>query len=341
MADTVTTLNLVTLAQAYRGDIVRQINRRTVLLKVLPIIAGAGLNVAFGPEGDGQIAENYADGADAANFGGDIQASAVLPWGLYRANIHVSNLAMDAAGSSSTPLGNQMLWGRNVVNGSAKLATTLNAALYSGAGTGTTIAGLNAAIGSATNTYAGIDRSQAGNAYFRPIVVDPGSLTAPTLAQVRDDMRLIYEASGENPDIAVCAPSVFNKIGSLFDATRRQIDNIQTARGMVRLDFGWQALEVDGMVFLKDKDATANQIYYLNSNHVKLQYLPPADQQAMLQTQTVMVEADDGFGAVPLGFKYEKLAKLGASERAEITSTLQLVVDRPNSCGIRKNVNPA
>lgn len=338
MADTLTTLSLVTLAQEYRGDIVRQINRRSVLLKLLPIVPGSGLNVAFAAEGDGQLAENYADGADAANFGGDVQASAVLAWGLYRANVHVSNLAMDAAGSTQTPAGNRMLWARNIVNASAKLATTLNAALYNGAGTGTTIAGLGVAIGSATNTYAGIDRSIAGNAYFRPNVIDPGAPTAPTLALIRDDMRIIYEACGENPDLAIAPPAVFNKIGSLFDATRRQVDQIQTARGLIRLDFGWQALEVDGMMFIKDKDSTATQIQYLNTNHVKLQYLPPMGQP---DAPAQSIEGDDGFGPVPLGMKYEKLAKLGASERAEVTSTLQLVVDRPNSCGVRKNVNPA
>lgn len=338
MTDTVTTLSLVTLAQEYRLNIVRQINRRSVMLRLLTIAAGGGLNVAFSAEGDGQVAENYADGADAANFGGDAQAAAILPWGLYRSNVHVSNLAMDAAGSASTPLGNRMLWARNLINASAKLATTINKALFNGAGTGTTIGGLDVAIGNATNTYAGIDRSQAGNAYFRPTVVDPGSLTAPTLALLRDDVRLIYEASGENPDLAVASPAVFNKIGSLFDATRRQIDTVTTARGPIRLDFGWQALELDGMVFVKDKDATANFIYYINTNHVQLQYLPPVGQPDM---PAEMMAADDGFGPVPLGMKYEKLAKLGASERAEVTSTIQLVCDRPNACGVRKNVNPA
>jgi len=338
MADTVTTLSLITLAQEYRGDIVRQINRRTVLLKMLPIVPGAGLNVAFAPEADGQTAENYSDGADAVNFGGDVQASGVLSWGLYRANVHLSDLATDAAGSSSTPMENRRLWAHNIINATAKLATTLNAAMYSGAGTGTTIAGLDAAIGSTTNTYAGINRSTGGNAYFQPNVIDPGSLTAPTLALIRSDIATIYTACGENPDLAVCSPAVFNKIGGLFDATRRQIDVVQTARGAIRLDFGWQALEVDGTLFVKDKDATANQIYYLNTNHVKIQYLPPVGvPDAPPQT----IEADDGFGQVMLGMRYKKLATLGASERAQINTTLQLVVDRPNSCGIRKNVNPA
>lgn len=338
MADTVTTLSLITLAQEYRGDIVRQINRRTVLLKMLPIVPGAGLNVAFAPEADGQVAENYSDGADAVNFGGDVQASGILAWGLYRANVHLSDLASDAAGSSSTPMENRRLWAHNIINSTAKLATTLNAAMYTGAGTGTTIAGLDMALGSTTNTYAGINRSSGGNAYWQPNVIDPGSPTAPTLALIRSDIATIYTQCGENPDLAVCSPAVFNKVGGLFDATRRQIDVVQTARGAIRLDFGWQALEVDGTLFVKDKDATANQIYYLNTNHVKIEYLPPV---GVPDSPPQQIEADDGFGAVMLGMRYKKLATLGASERAQINTTLQLVVDRPNSCGIRKNVNPA
>lgn len=333
MADTVTTLSLVTLAQEYRGDIVRQINRRTVLLKLLNIVPGEGKNAAFGPEADGQLAENYSDGADAANFGGDVQGSAVLPWGLYRANVHVSDLAMDASAGAQSPTGNRRLWARNIVNGSAKLASQINAACYNGAGTGTTIGGLDIAIGSTSNTYAGIDRSQGGNSYFRPYVVDPGVLTNITQAQVRTDIAAIYTACGENPDLAVCSPAIFNSLGGTFDATRRQIDTVTTARGPIRLDFGWTALEIDGTIFVKDKDATAAQVYYINTNHVHIEYLPPSSPEQ----QAVQVMADDGFGEVPLGFRYKKLATLGASERAQISSSLQLVVDRPNACGIRKN----
>lgn len=336
MTDTVQTLSLVILAQQYRGDTVRQINRRTVILKMLKIVPGEGKNVAFVPEADGQLAENYSEGADAANFGSDAQEAGTLSWGLYRANFHVSKLAMDAARTTGTPLGNRMLWARNLVNASAKLATTLNKAAYNGAGTGTTWAGLDVAIGANTNTYATIDRSQGGNAYFRPTVVDPGSPTSPTFALIRDDIRQIYEACGENPDLAPCLPAIFNKVASLFDNTRRQIDNIMTARGPIRLDFGFQALEVDGTMFVKDKDGTAATIYYVNTNHVELQYLPSANMSALPQFE---VEADDGFGQVPLGFDYEMLAKNGPSERAEVLSTAQLVVDRPNSCGVRLNVS--
>jgi hypothetical protein len=335
MADTVTTLSLITLAQEYRHDVVRQINRRCTLLKMLPIKVGSGKNIAWAPEYDAAIAENYSEGADASNFGGDAQTAAVLSWGLYRSNIHVSSLAMDASKNASSPVGNRARWAREVVNGSAKLASTLNAALYSGAGTGTTIGGLGVAIGSTTNTYATIDRSVGANSFFRPTVVDPGVSTAPTMALLRDDIRQIYEACGKNPDFAVCSPAVFNAIGGLFDNTRRYVQQVSTARGPITLDAGYGALEVDGVMFLKDKDATANQIFYLNSDHVWLEVLPPADVPDEVMNQ---VQADDGFGSVPLSFAYEKLAKLGASDRAQIRSTMQLVVDRPNSCGVRKNV---
>ncbi len=334
MTDTITTLDLITLAQEYRGDVVRQINRRTMTLKMLRVVAGEGKNVAFAPEGDGQLAENYSDGADAANFGGDVQASAVLSWGLYRANVHVSKLTMDAAKTSGSPIGNRMVWARNLVNASAKLAATLNAAMYSGAGTGTTIAGLDVALDT-TNTYATINRTTGANSYFRAGLVDPGSPTAVSFALIRDDLRVAYEACGENPDVATCKPVIFNKVGALFDATRRSIDNISTAKGKITLDFGFQALEVDGTMFVKDKDCTAATIYYLNTNHVELQYLPSANMSGLPQYP---VAADDGFGPVPLGFDYEMLAKTGASEKAEVTSTLQLVVNRPNSCVKRLNV---
>jgi hypothetical protein len=336
MTDAVTTLSLITLAQQYRMDIVRQINRMTVFLKLIRIVPGEGKNVSFVTEADGALAESYTEGADAANFGGDAQASAILTWGLYRSNFHVTQLAMDAAATTQTPAGNRGLWARNLLNATSKLAATVNAACFNGAGTSGLIAGLDVAIGDDTNTYATIARGS--NAYFCPTVVDPGVSTAPTMALIRDDIRQIYEDSGENPDIALCSPAAFNKVGSLFDSTRRQVDAVMTARGPIRLDFGYQAIELDGMMFMKDKDATANQFYYVNTNHVELQYLPTASMSALPQVE---VEGDDGFGNVPLGMDYELLAKLGASEKAEVRTTVQLVCSRPNSCGVRKNVNTA
>lgn len=341
MADTPQTLALLALAQNYGGGIVRQINRQSTTLRLLPWVKGEGKNCAFTTEADGAIGENFSDGADAVNFGSDAQASATQSWGLYRSNFHVTGLALAAAASSRTPEGVLALWGRNMVNAGAKLASVINAALFSGAGTGTLLAGLSVAIDD-NNTYFGIDRTVGGNSYFRSTVVDPGVATAPTLALLRDDMRQVYEASGMYPDIAVCTPSVFNKIVSLFDATRRYVQDVTTAAGTVKLDPGLAAVEIDGCMFIKDKDCTANAIYYLNTQHVRIEYLPPKQpEQDMASSMLVQVPGGTGvgFGGMPLGASIEPIAKLGDSSRIQLKTYLQLVVDRPNTCGVRLNVS--
>lgn len=338
MADTPTSLGLLTLSQTYRGDVVNQINKSVQFLKMVPIVTGVGKNCAWAIESGGELVESYAEGADAANFGTTTQAQGILTWGLYRANPHVTQLAMDAAATSHDPLGNKQAWARQIVQHSASLADKLNQECFSGAGTTGLICGLDNAIGSTTNTYATVDRSLAGNSYFRPTVVNPGSAYAPVLADFRDDVRQVYESCGEYPDVAFCAPVIFNYIGSLFDATRRQnVEQVRTARGMVTLDAGFHGLELDGMVFIKERRCTAATIYYINTGHVRLEVLPSATQR-MLDRQGALIGADDGFGSVPLSFDFQMLAKTGASEKAQILSTCQLVVDRPNAHGVRKNV---
>lgn len=340
MADTFTQLSLLTLAQTFRGDIVNQINRSVQFLKLVPIKTGGGKNVAWAPEKDGELVENYNEGDDAVNFGSTSQASAILTWALYRANPHVTQLAMDAAATSYDPLGNKEQWGHQLAKHASGLAQKINLECFSGPGTGTRIAGLDVAIASASNTYATVDRSNSNNSYFRPTVVDPGSPHPPTFADVRDDVRQIYEACGSNPDIAFCLPAIFNYIGGLFDKTRRNIEVITSARGTVTLDMGFQALELDGMMFVKDRQATAATIYYVNTNDVHLEVLPSAIQR-MLKDAGMFVQANDGFGDVPLSFHYEPLAKTGASEKAQILSTCQLVVPRPNAHGVRLNTATA
>ena len=162
MGDVPQTLSLIVQAQEYRGDIIRQINRRVVLLKLLPLRRGSGKNVAWAAESSGAIAENYAEGADAANYGSDAQTAATISWGLYRAPIHVTKLALDSAATSQTPAGNRALWARNQVNAAAALAALVEADGFTGAGTGTLVGGLNMAIGDDTNTYATIARGSNG-----------------------------------------------------------------------------------------------------------------------------------------------------------------------------------
>lgn len=332
MSDTPQLLSLITLAQNYRGDVVRTINRRVVLLKLLPIKRGSGKNVAWVAEGSGAIAENYAEGADAANFGSDSQTGAILSWGLYRAPMHVTKLAMDAARTSMTPEGDMELWARGVVNSSAALAALVEADAFSGAGTGTLLAGLDTAVADNTSAYATITKSS--NTFWQPTVVDPGSLTPISISLIRSDLGKIYDKCGETPDLAIAPTAVFNAVADAFTPNRRW-DSVNTARGLIKLDAGYEGIEVDGCMFVKSKDATANRIYYLNSNYVHFETLP----DARVPNEVLnAVTPDDGFGSVPLDMVFEPLAKNGPSSRGEALTTIQLVVERPNSCGARLNV---
>lgn len=335
MADVPQTLALLILGQKLRGKMVASINRRSAFLRAIPVTKGDGQNVAFAVEGSGQVVENFADGADASNFGSDEQRQGLLPWGRVRSNFTVTGSARRAARSASAgPDGVRDLVGRNMINASAAVAGLVNTQCFSGTGTNQ-IVGLDDAIAQTANTYATIDRSSVS--YWRPTVSDPGVLTAPTFAQIRADRSAIFVASGENPDLAVCSPSVFDAVAALYDNSRRYMqDVINTARGEVKLDSGFAALEVDGMMFLKDKDATANRIYYINSNYIELQcqeLMPEA-----LGDLGVAGLADDGYGQVPLGIRCDRLSKGGDSARYMAFTECQLVVRRPNAMGCRKNV---
>lgn len=337
MADVPQTLSLITLAQEFRGDIVDQVNRRVTLLKLLPIVPGGGKNIAWAPESDGAVAEAYTEGADAANFGSDAQGSAVLSWGLYRSNFKVTKLAMDAAGSSSTPLQNRQLWAKNLVNASAALADLLEGQAFTGTGSGgtTVMAGLDFAIGDTANIYATINRATGSNAFWRPTVVDPGTLTPVTFAQIRSDLGTIGDLCGESPDIAVCSTAVFNAIAGLYDSNRRWESSVNTARGNIVLNNGYEGIMVDNCTFVKARKATANQIYYLNSRFAHFETLPDSTYPPEVYQ---MMQATDGYGSVPFNLHYEMLAKTGPLSKAEVLAQLQLVVERPNAFGIRKNV---
>jgi hypothetical protein len=337
---------LLVLAQNYAGDVKRQINRRSVLLSILPIVPGEGKNVAWVPEADGAFAEFYTESAAVTTYGSDALASAILPWSQIRANFAVTGLAQATSASSRTPVGLLDLWARNMINSASKLATTLNVALYNGAGA-PSIVGLDAAIGSVSNTYATIDRSVGGNAYWRPYVVDPGVLTALTFDQIRADLGAIYAQCGMRSDLAMVSTPVLNKMASLFDPLKQYMfqvtplnfsKDLRTQRGNFTMEGGVGQMMVDGCLFIEDKDATANSIFYMNSEHVKIEYLPFINSGMGRADEITDMSANDGVELLPLGLQVEMLAKTADVDSAFMKAYVQLKVERPNSCGVRRNV---
>ena len=222
-----------------------------------------------------------------------------------------------------------------MVNSISKMASVLNKDSYSGAG-GNALVGLDTFIDS-TGTVAGVDRTLVGNAGFRATVIDPGVATPVTLPLIRDDIRLVYELSGELPTVAITNPTTYNKIGTLFDNQRYyMVDVLSTARGEVKLDASIGGVIVEGCTFIRDKDATPGRIYYLNPSAVQYAYLPQDD--SIDPPGTIERPIDDGYGATPLGMKFKHLATQGASERASGQIFLQLNVITPHLTAVRKNV---
>lgn len=83
MADTAQTLAIIfaALAQTFPDKVITQLNRTATTLGLLRVVPGSGKNVPWDVEGDdGAVAENHAEGADAANFGSDTPEPATLSW---------------------------------------------------------------------------------------------------------------------------------------------------------------------------------------------------------------------------------------------------------------------
>lgn len=337
MADTPQTLALITaaLAQMYRPRIVKQINRRSVLLRILPIRRGAGKNVAWDVEEDGAFAENFSDGAAVADYGSDNLAPATIPWGLLRANWRITDLAKAAARTTGNPADIVSLFARNLNSASSKLTKRINGQLYTGTGASNQLAGFKQVVIRDDNTYAGIDRTDSANAYFRGNVIDLGG-AGLTLARARNAIGdTIYSASGEQPTIGMAPPTVFNYLGSLFQEQRRYTDTVRvlnTPRGEIKLDASIGTIEIEGCTIIKDVDAPASEIQLINPEYCAVEYLPQTDDSEMAD-EVMEASAQDGYGPIPLGFVIKKLAVQGASSPYSMQAFLQLACERPNALG--------
>ncbi len=323
------------ISTAYRPEVVRTLNRRSTLMKTLRISPSTAPVIFWDIEESGMSAETFTDGDAVANAAVDAISSATLRRGLLRVNFSVGDEAIANARLIPSGPGSLVdLASRQYTNSLLTWVSAANVKLFSSS---SGVIGLDTALLN-TSSYAGIDRTST-HATFRAYYQDPGSPTAPTLKMIRGDLSAIYDQCGETPDLAFCPSAVWNKIAALFDDVRRYtVETVMTARGLITLDGSAAGIVIDGCVFLKDKDATANTIYYLNSNYVDIEYVNLAPQQQMDAAARVLI-ADDGFGQVPVGLYLKHLGALGASERFSTEGSIQIVVRKPNACGRRVNVS--
>jgi len=336
-----TTLGLIVLTQPFIDGIQGQINRSSTLLSTLQVQAGAGANLAWIAKGDGAAARTHEEGQDADELTHDGQQQAVLPWGEYDSAFGISDLAVAAAGSSQSPAENIALWGSEMLSHIEILTSTENKHLFYGTGN-KRIVSLDEAIGKDDNVYASIDRGNAANAFWRPNVFDAGVPTVITRDVIRGDLARCAKRGGSRPDLAICSVEAFQALSRMFDDKLQiTLDGLPTARGRIVLEGGIDGIQFGSTIFIEDKDASATEgeteasIFYLNTRHIRLRYLPVLD--AMTRQRAEQRVGTDGFRDIPLGIAVKKLPDTGHAEKAMVYNKIQLQILRPNAMGVRRN----
>ena len=345
MANQTLTLLTNALSQELRPEVVRTINRTSVAMHLLRVVPGSGKNESWDIETDGAVAETYTEGADVSNYGTDAVQPATLNRARYRSNFSITGDAQDAAMTSSSPAGLMRPVKRNFDNSLARLSSFMNIDVYAGGG-GNAMVGLDTALRD-DNTYATIDRTNGDNAGFRGNLIDPGTSTTVSIDQIRRDIGdTIYTKSGDavgQVDIALCKPNIWYALAAKFDPGRRWTDSFKEMdlnRGRIVLNGSVEAILIDGCYFIKDKDATANRIYYLNSRYVEVVAFQQVNDALWPKTSEMQeMDLNDGGGAMPFGLKVYEIARTGDARKATLQIKPQLVVRRPNACGMRLNVS--
>lgn len=282
------------LSLVHMGALVNQINLNTVLLNVIPVMPGEGKVCSWTTEFTGRSdAAAFAEGADMVDgdFDAQTRKSATLQWASYRKGAKVSGLAAAVAASNYRPgtlTGNAGpdLMMKEVQDAVNHLAIGIGKALYNGAAGASPeeIVGLETAIDS-TGVYATIDASV--DTEWKS---SENSLALASLSfdELRKKLHTpVYEACGFAPEWCVTDTATFDAIAALYGPQRRYVTEMQTARGgnapgfapgeaprLIKFSAGVTAIEVDGVVYIRDRHCTASTIYGMNSRFIEFQQIP-------------------------------------------------------------------
>lgn len=333
------------LSQRFASKLSRQFNRMSVVAAALPSEEGFGKNVAWDAEFSGATAGSYAEGADVAGgeLNVDVLVPATLSWGHYRSAFKVSETELDAASSSQGSADAILaLLDERIMSAGSKLASVINSDLWVGTGTdgsgNPNIVGLHGGALETSGIYAGVNR--ATYVEWKGNVLANGGVARALTVDLMDQMEAnIFSASGVRPNLIVCDPATFRKYKGLFESVRR----IEGTGPIDRYDTSTSELFYQGIPILRDKDATAGTMSFLNTKDVKKIYLPSTKMAQSDVFKTMMKEGvgsngdgEDNFTGLP--FKIAPLAKNGDSLTFFVKSVLNLKVARPCSMGYIKDL---
>lgn len=331
------------LVKLFYDDVTNNINRAVVLAQLLPVKMGTGQNIQwvakFGTATPGTAV--IADGANVTVFNRDTKIPAVLQYGTYHDAFEVTGKAAAAAAAAGNPDQLADLFGDDMLDSSQRLARAVAADVYTGSGATDTIHGLTAAAGplALTGTYAGIDKGVQTQWASNQVDAAAAPLSFALIRQMR---TAIYNASSEKPDLIVCDATQHEKLGLLYGAERRYVQDIYLRGQKITLDGGYQVLEFDGIPVIEDTQAPAQKMLFLNTRHLFMSQLPDpvtAMNQSMGLADIAGTEEEQfGSGRPTLKARVIPLAKTGDAYKFELICYPQLVSRRQNVHGMLTNL---
>lgn len=256
----------------------------------------------------------------------------------YFESMHVSGLAK--AESNNNP----MLWVHELSKTLNKITQRLGKDIYTSSKLSNnndevSLTGFDEAIGDDQNVYAGIDRSKSENEFWRPTVINKdGPKKEITISQIRKDLMTIRNKAGMQGLVAYVHPNIFNKILSLYDPQKPEnFPHRQSYLLDLKSEGGDRASvlmheNVDVFMFQLSTDLTADATCFF----IKDEFAPEDAIYYVNRTYTSLTSLDKT--VLPFGIDTSVLAKTGDSDKAMMRTYLQLVVHRPNSCGVRYNI---
>jgi len=158
-----------------------------------------------------------------------------------------------------------------------------------------------------TGTVMGVDRSIAGNEYWRNQAADGGVYSATMLSDMASMKRAVMQYTGSNwGDYALITNgTVYGYYETLTYTYYRILDNKIA-------DLGFGGLKYDGVPIIWSPSAPAETLYFINSKHMQL-YIDPDQWMTMTDWKSIPDSLD---------------------RVAQFKSVLQLVINRACNHGV-------
>jgi hypothetical protein len=347
------------LSKRMEDQLVSTINRSCPLLQLIatkPLYGAAVVtwNAKFGSDKGSAIA----DGEDVSVFNNDRVRNAVLAMTTYHDAFKINGRARVLAMATQSPAQLAELFMDSLGDSLGRLAAGIAEDMYLGdvSATPTEIQGLlggsTPAVG-ATGAYATIARTGGGAAedqWQSSVIVatdlDESGNALETLTDygevplivvaMRKLKTAITTASGTQPDLWICHPTMHEALGFAMHKDRRYVDWVRTSQGVIKLDPGYMGLDFDGVQVLEDINCPEGTMLALNTSKMELVYGASAADAVNQANGNALVEGSASGVRKParLACRIQPLAITGDAFPFALYAYPQLKVMAPNAFGV-------